>query len=418
MKQTTHTHRWQTRKTNPVLGRYCSTCQASELTVGTDSACLAARHSDPELDGLFRARRKAAEAADGSGVKASRGWAELDSLGQKLMELDPDGDWFYEGNHHDGRGWVVSRPEKEALHTEAFAAFQAARDAKALSRGQATRVSIGNVRPGQDIYVLRSGRLKHQGTVLEVPARQGGSAGFTLKLEKDGKEVSTWGGSATQFYVATEATHINGAEPQKGDAKAMASKTTSTESKTSKPEATQVDLHKALQTQLKEAGLKVTVQWSPSKKYAAYKVDGQTLAYVFTQTATGIKVKARVELKELGKDKKAWLDSSKEAPFSARGFFTEANLAMAVTALSLAAEKLATAKTAKAEAKKAQAKKPAAKAPAKAKPASKAKARPAAKKETAPPTAAGSLETAPTKPMVLTLTPTEDGHIKAGLENV
>lgn len=146
-------------------------------------------------------------------------------------------------------------------------------------------------------------------------------------------------------------------------AKAMAPKTSTTKT----PEATevpQVDLHLELVAQLKEQGYKVTPKWSPSKKYAAYKqADGKTLAYVFAQTSSGIKVKAGLEMKELDRAaKKAWLDNSKEAPFSIRGFFTQDTLPLAVEAIKATAGKLAAAKAAKAE----SAKKPAAKkAPAK-----------------------------------------------------
>ena len=138
--------------------------------------------------------------------------------------------------------------------------------------------------------------------------------------------------------------------------------TTDSTKKDSTTSTPQVDLHKELVAQLKTAGVKVTPKWSPSKKYAAYKLaSGKTIGYVFAQTSSGIKVKAGVTLKELGTGKKGWLDNSKEAPFSARGFFTQANLDKAVAALKLSAEKVEAAAKAQAEAKKAKATKAAAK---------------------------------------------------------
>ena len=248
-----------------------------------------------------------------------------------------------------------------SVHTEAFKALQARKDgAKTLDRAEATRVSIGRLQVGQDVYQLRSGRLVFQGTVVAEPIKQGGSAGFTVELlSPHGNTLKTWGGSATQFYTPT-----NGPEAQEGDAKAMAS----TDTTSTTPEATepQVNLHQELVSQLKEAGIKVTPKWSPTKKYAAYKqADGKTLAYVFAQTSSGIKVKAGLEMKELDRAaKKSWLDNSKEAPFSIRGFFTLDNLGQAVEAIKATAEKLAQAKAAKAEAKKPAAKKTTKKAPA------------------------------------------------------
>src|SRR3954469_6710111 len=132
-------------------------------------------------------------------------------------------------------------------------------------------------------------------------------------------------------------------------AKAMAPTTDSTKQDSTKVEAPQVDLHKELVALLKKEGVKVTPKWSPSKKYAAYKLaSGKTIGYVFAQTRSGIKVKAGVTLKELGSAKKGWVDNSKKAPFSARGFFTQDTLDKAVHALKLTAEKQAEAKPVKA----------------------------------------------------------------------
>jgi hypothetical protein len=102
-------HRWYATKA--YIGWYCSTCQVSTFTVEKPDGgeCMAARHADPEINKLYRARRKAAEAANGSGWSASRGWADMDRIEATLREVDPDGDWRYEGNHYDGLGWRVVR---------------------------------------------------------------------------------------------------------------------------------------------------------------------------------------------------------------------------------------------------------------------------------------------------------------------
>ena len=102
-------HRIRTSKTGP--WRYCTTCQRT-IWNDEDAAteCLVAVHPDPEINTLYIARRKAAEAADGSGYSASKGWADLESIGRQLAAVDPDGDWYYEGNHYDGQGWRVFRP--------------------------------------------------------------------------------------------------------------------------------------------------------------------------------------------------------------------------------------------------------------------------------------------------------------------
>jgi hypothetical protein len=97
-------HRFYTPKYAPSL-RLCRVCGASS---GTGDECLIARHADPEIDALYRARRKAAVAADGSGYSAIKGWGTLEQIESKLREIDPDGDWRREGNRHDGRGWRVT----------------------------------------------------------------------------------------------------------------------------------------------------------------------------------------------------------------------------------------------------------------------------------------------------------------------
>jgi len=68
-------------------------------------------HSDPEINALYKARRKAAEDADTPGWKGMNGWARLEQIQRQLERLDPDGDWYYEGNLYDGQGWQVRRPD-------------------------------------------------------------------------------------------------------------------------------------------------------------------------------------------------------------------------------------------------------------------------------------------------------------------
>jgi hypothetical protein len=93
-------------------GFECTTCRRHSYQ-REDTPCLAARHADPAINKLYIARREAAEAADGSGFPAIDGWTDLEAIGRKLAEVDPDGDWYYEGNAYDGLGWRVFRPEEQ-----------------------------------------------------------------------------------------------------------------------------------------------------------------------------------------------------------------------------------------------------------------------------------------------------------------
>jgi hypothetical protein len=280
-------HEFKASKTSPA--HLCSLCGAEKLVVGEGSDCLAAVHPDPAIDRLYRQRRQAALEADwgATSYKRSGGWADLETIQAQLALLDPLGDWYYEGDQHDGHGWVVRRPEPETTHTEAFAALHAEREAERAAEAQA-----------------------------EAERR----------AEADAQRLAEKAGTNTP----------SGAEPRKG-AKAMASKTKATE-----PTTATVDLHKELVKQLGEAGVKVTPKWSPTKKYAAYKrADGKTLAYVFAQNASGIKVKAALTLAEVERSaKKAWVDNAKEAPFSIRGFFVEPTLYLAVDAIKAASAKV------------------------------------------------------------------------------
>lgn len=104
-------HRWYPSKW--MQGVYCSTCQISSYE-RNDSECLVARHADPAIDKLYRARRKAAMASDESGWKGIEGWESLEQIEAELRKIDPDGDWRYEGNRYDGQGWTVRRPEVTA----------------------------------------------------------------------------------------------------------------------------------------------------------------------------------------------------------------------------------------------------------------------------------------------------------------
>jgi hypothetical protein len=139
----------------------------------------------------------------------------------------------------------------------------------------------------------------------------------------------------------------------------MARKTTTGKTTTTRKRTTtsapptqeaRVDLMKELLAQLKAEGIKPTVRWSPTNKYASLLVDGKNLGYVFAQTSSGIKVKAGVTLKELGRDKKGWKDISHDSPvYAVLGFFaTPTELKRATAALKLAAAKQAKAREAKA----------------------------------------------------------------------
>ena len=226
---------------------------------------------------------------------------------------------------------------------------------KTLARQDSIKTSIGHLPVGQDFFRLQGRTLKHLGSVVSITPdySQGRRVSYSLVYTSPTGEQKTMNsGPATSFYVAkpeAEATPTKEAtKASERSAKAMApKKQTSTTPEATEP---QVNLHQELVSQLKEAGIKVTPKWSPTKKYAAYKADnGKTLAYVFAQTSSGIKVKAGLELKELDRAaKKHWLDNSKEAPFSIRGFFTQANLGQAVEAIKATAAKQEAAKAAKA----------------------------------------------------------------------
>jgi hypothetical protein len=102
-------HRWYASKWSS--GWSCSTCRVHDWSVEKPDGgeCGAASHSDPAINKLYRERRKAAEAADESGFKGMRGWDDLAKVESELRKVDPDGDWRFEGNRHDGRGWRVER---------------------------------------------------------------------------------------------------------------------------------------------------------------------------------------------------------------------------------------------------------------------------------------------------------------------
>jgi hypothetical protein len=101
-------HRWQQSRSGPWT--LCRDCGANQSVVGEDSLCLLARHTDPAINRLMRQRRQACEAADSDSGRSARGWRDSEVISSQLHELDPDGDWYYEGNLYDGHGWVVRRP--------------------------------------------------------------------------------------------------------------------------------------------------------------------------------------------------------------------------------------------------------------------------------------------------------------------
>lgn len=72
----------------------------------------AASHPHPDINALYKRRRKAADAANESGWKGIQGWAQLENIEELLDDIDPDGDWRYEGYSYPD-GWQVSA-EREA----------------------------------------------------------------------------------------------------------------------------------------------------------------------------------------------------------------------------------------------------------------------------------------------------------------
>jgi hypothetical protein len=130
----------------------------------------------------------------------------------------------------------------------------------------------------------------------------------------------------------------------------MARKTTDKNTQTTEATEPQVDLLKELLAQLKAEGIKPTLRWSPTNKYASLLVEGMSIGQVFAQTSSGIKVKAAVTLKELGRSAGSWRDNSHESnPYTAMGFFARpTEVKRATAALKLAAAKQAKARAAKA----------------------------------------------------------------------
>jgi hypothetical protein len=73
-------------------------------------------HPDPQINSLYKARRKAAERSNTSGHVGIEGWLTLEQVENQLNIVDPDGDWRYEGDNWDGQGWQVRRPVLLCAH--------------------------------------------------------------------------------------------------------------------------------------------------------------------------------------------------------------------------------------------------------------------------------------------------------------
>jgi len=74
----------------------------------------AATHPDPVIRRLYGQRRAAATKADWGATSWQRmtGWGLVEAIAALLDEVDPDGDWRYEGYDHHGEhggGWYVKR---------------------------------------------------------------------------------------------------------------------------------------------------------------------------------------------------------------------------------------------------------------------------------------------------------------------
>lgn len=68
-----------------------------------------AKHADPAINRLYRARRKAATEADwaATSYKRSKGHADLARIEDELRALDPGGEWRREGYNFDKGEWEV-----------------------------------------------------------------------------------------------------------------------------------------------------------------------------------------------------------------------------------------------------------------------------------------------------------------------
>ena len=81
---------------------------------------VAAKHSDPEINKLYKARRKAATEGDwgGTSYKRTSGIASLEQIENELRKRDPEGDWHFEGFNYDSMRWEVNRPGPEGVRSE------------------------------------------------------------------------------------------------------------------------------------------------------------------------------------------------------------------------------------------------------------------------------------------------------------
>lgn len=72
---------------------------------------MIARHPDPQINDLYKERRKQSTKADGSGLPAMRAWSRLEVIEAQLRRLDPEGDWRFEGRGPETNWrWAVRKP--------------------------------------------------------------------------------------------------------------------------------------------------------------------------------------------------------------------------------------------------------------------------------------------------------------------
>lgn len=73
---------------------------------------------------LYKARRKAATKANGSGQSALNGWWELEQIEGLLFKIDPDGEWRRESRNFDTGRWQVEEPAESAELAPPQSVFQ------------------------------------------------------------------------------------------------------------------------------------------------------------------------------------------------------------------------------------------------------------------------------------------------------
>jgi len=166
---------------------------------------------------------------------------------------------------------------------------------------------------------------------------------------KPGAGGNTRTGSTSRKRTAPAKT----GDPRKDRALAKAETETVKAAAAILPEQPQVDMLKDIVAQLKAAGDKVTVK--TNKRYSIIVVNGNSVAYVHTQTRNGARIEPALTAKQLpaGQARKLITPNAKTktGKFQVSGVVPADKVDIAVAVIRLAAAEAAKAEAAKAEAK-------------------------------------------------------------------